>query len=207
MTEPAARSIEPGGEPSPAPPGGPPTGPEGVVPPAQRIVASAIARLNMRPPTLWIVSGPPSTRRTEVAGAIAATFTHAAHIDGDAIAAAIVRGLVAPGAEPEAESERQLELAIRNHCLLARSFSEAGFTPVIEYAVLTRHHLDAYRHYLAGGQLRLAVVPEPVEQATPLTQLLRDELTGVGHWVENADPADPAATARSAFDSGAATID
>ena len=186
------------------PPNEPPGGPAGVVPPAQRIAASAIARLNMRPPTLWIVSGPPSARRTAVARAIADTFTQAAHIEGDTIAAAIVRGLVLPGADPEDESERQLELAIRNHCVLARSFSEAGFTPVIEYAVLTRSHLDAYRHYLAGAQLRLAVVPEPDEQATPLTELLRDELTGIGHWIDNPDPA---TAARSAFDSGAAVID
>jgi len=181
-----------------------PQGPPGVVPPAQRIAASAIARLNIRPPTLWIVSGPPSPHRTAVARAIADTFTQAAHVDGDAIAAAIVRGLVHSGQNPEDESERQIELAIRNHCLLARSFSEAGFTPVIEYAVLTRNHLDAYRHYLAGAQLRLAVVPEPNETATPLTALLRDELTGLGHWID--DP-EPATAAQSAFDSGSASID
>ena len=152
----------------------PAKGPPGVVPPAQRVAASAIARLNVRPPTLWIVTGPPSTRRTEVALAVAESFTQSAHVDGDALAATIVRGRVLPGETPEDESERQVELAIRNHCVLARSFSEAGFTPVIEYAVLTRHHLDAYRHYLAGGQLRLAVVPEPASDQGPLTQLLRD---------------------------------
>lgn len=179
-------------------------GPPGVVPPAQRIAASAIARLNVRPPTLWIVSGPPSPRRSEIALAIADTFAQAAHVDGDALAATIVRGRVLPGETPEDESERQVELAIRNHCVLARSFSEAGFTPVIEYAVLTRHHLDAYRHYLAGAQLRLAVVPESSDAATPLTNLLRDELTGIGHWI---DDADPATAARAAFDSGAAVLD
>ena len=188
----------------PSPPNEPPSRPAGVVPPAQRIAASAIARLNMRPPTLWIVSGPPSAHRTAVARAIADTFTQAAHIDGDAIAIAIVRGLVLPGADPEDESERQLELAIRNHCVLARSFSEAGFIPVIEYAVLTRSHLDAYRHYLAGAQLRLAVVPNPEGQATLRSQLLRDELTGIGHWID--DP-NPATGARSAVDSAAAVID
>jgi hypothetical protein len=181
----------------------PPKGPPGVVPPAHRIAASAIARLNVRPPTLWIVSGPPSPRRTEIALAIANTFTQAARVDGDALATTIVRGRVLPGETPEDESERQVELAIRNHCILARSFSEAGFTPVIEYAVLTRHHLDAYRNYLAGAQLRLAVVPEPSDVATPLTQLLRDELTGIGHWI---DDADPAAAARAAFDSGTAVL-
>jgi len=181
----------------------PPKGPPGVVPPAQRIAASAIARLNVRPPTLWIVTGPPSTRRTEIALAVAASFTQAAHVDGDALAATIVRGRVLPGETPEDESERQVELAIRNHCVLARSFSEAGFTPVIEYAVLTRHHLDAYRHYLTGAQLRLAVVPELSDATTPLTDLLRDELTGIGHWI---DDEDPTVAARAAFDSGAAVI-
>ena len=200
MTEPPDPVIDPVNQPAAEPPKGPP----GVVPPAQRIAASAIARLNMRPPTLWIVTGPPSTRRTQTARAIADIFAKAAHIDGDAIAAAVVRGLVLPGEDPQDESERQLELAIRNHCILARSFAEAGFTPVIEYAVLTRHHLDAYRHYLSGAQLRLAVVPEPAAKATPLTHLLRDELTGIGYWT---DDAKPAVAAQAAFVSGSASID
>jgi len=181
---------------------GPPKGPPGVVPPAQRVAASAIARLDVRPPTIWIVSGPPSQQRTEVALAIANSFTRAAHIEGDALAGSVVRGRVLPGETPEQESERQVELVIRNHCLLARSFAEAGFTPVLEYAVLTRYHLDAYRNYLSGGELRLAVVP--TTEDAPLTELLRDELSGVGCWIEGRDAAAAAATA---LGSNAAAID
>lgn len=177
-------------------------GPPGVVPPAQRIAASAIARLNMRPPVIWLVAGPPSNLRSEIARAIAASFSQSAHIEGDTLAGSILRGRVLPGETPQQESERQVELAIRNQCLLARSFAEAGFTPVLEYAVLTRYHLDAYRGYLSGGQLRLAVVP--ANSATDLTALMRDELAGVGHWI---DGDDASAGAASALESDTSTID
>lgn len=183
--------------------GAPPQqGPPGVVPPAHRVAASAIARLNVRPPVIWLVSGPTSAQRTAVARAIADSFSQSAHIEGDALAGSVVRGRVLPGETPEQESERQVELAIRNQCLLARSFAEAGFTPVIEYAVLTRHHLDAYRNYLSGGQLRLAVVPSPRDAA--LTGLLRDELGVAGHWI---DGGDASAGATAALESDAAVVD
>ncbi len=189
--------------PSPAGPGEGTTGPAGVVPPAQRIAAAAIGRLTARPPVIWLVSGPPSDHRSAVAGALARDFPRASHIEGDALSRTVVRGLVLPGDPPADESERQLELSIRNQCLLARSFAEAGFTPVIEFAVLTAHHLDAYRHYLAGAQLHLAVVPSPETPSGAPGTLLRDELWGIGHWVGDGDPG---ACAQAALRSGEAVI-
>jgi hypothetical protein len=150
------------------------------------VAASAIQRISMVPPAIWIISGPPGKRRHEVTGALLEAFDRAAHIDGDALAASIVSGNVRPGDEPRQESERQVELSVRNQCLLARSYAEAGFTPVIEYAVMTSDQLDAYRHYLTGGQIRLVVALEESDRSDAAV-LLRAELAGLGMWPEHAN--------------------
>ena len=150
------------------------------------VAASAIERLSIMPPAIWIVSGLPGPLRSDVAHALLDAFERAAHVDGDGLAGAITGGRVLPGDEPRPESERQIELAIRNQCLLARSYAEAGFTPVIEYAVLTRSQLDAYRSYLAGGQIRLVVAAND-DAASEHTLLLRSELAEIGVWTSDAD--------------------
>jgi hypothetical protein len=132
------------------------------------------------------------------------SFERAAHVSGDALAGAIAGGRVLPGEEPHEESERQVELAIRNQCLLARSYAEAGFTPVLEYAVLTRHQLDAYRHYLAGGRLRLVVVDADDENSDGVA-LLREELGDVGARAGAGPPDEVIASIRA--DEAAATVE
>lgn len=146
------------------------------------VAVSAIGRLSLRPPAIWIVSGAPGEPRRSVALGLAGALERAAHVDGDALAEAITGGRVLPGEEPREESERQVELSIRNQCLLARSYVEAGFAAVLEYAVLTRSQLDAYRHYLAGGQIRL-VVAVAEGDTSAAAELLRSELPGLGIWV------------------------
>ena len=152
------------------------------------VAASAIERLSLTPPAIWIVSGLPGEHRHTITLNLLETFKQVVHIDGDALAEAITGGLVRPGEEPQEESERQVELTIRNQCLLARSYAEARFTPVVEYAVLTRSQLDAYRHYLVGGQVRLVVALATEDTSGP-AELLRAELTGLGLWPRNADGA------------------
>tara|TARA_A100001037_G_C15052959_1_gene591012 strand:+ start:352 stop:906 length:555 start_codon:yes stop_codon:yes gene_type:complete len=159
-------------------------GPKGVVPPAERIAASAIARLNTETPIIWLVSGPSSKKRGDLTNKIAKYFQKSAIIDGESISKYVLEGRVLPGEEPDTESERQIELSIRNQCLLARSFSEAGFVSVINYAILTSYHLDAYRHYLSGGELHLAVIPTNELKFLELNSLLKKELHGIGYWVE-----------------------
>ena len=152
------------------------------------VAASAIGRLSMAPPSIWIVSGLPGERRRGVVSSLLGALPRAAHVDGDALAEAIASGRVLPGEEPQEESERQVELAIRNQCLLARSYAEAGFSPVLEYAVVTRHQLDAYRHYLAGGQVRFVATLAEDDASEPAA-LMREELAGIGYWAADADGA------------------
>ena len=155
---------------------------------AHHVAESAIRRLSMVPPAIWIVSGVPGARRRSTAEQLVAGLERAAHIDGDALGEAIVGGRVLPGEEPQEESERQVELSMRNQCLLARSYAEAGFSAVVEYAIVTRSQLDAYRHYLAGGQVRLVVALEDDDSSAPAA-LMRDELRGIGLWPSDDDAA------------------
>jgi len=138
-----------------------------------------------------------------VARALAARLDRGAHVEGEALWKMIVTGREMPERDLSGEAERQFELSIRNQCLLARSFAEAGFTPVLDFVVVTRYHLDAYRGYLRGGLLQLGVLaprPEVVarrdaarakgstgDRFARLDATLREELAGVGHWVDSSE--------------------
>ncbi|MEX2376226.1 MAG: hypothetical protein WD942_11700 [Dehalococcoidia bacterium] len=113
--------------------------------------------MNFRLPEVWIVSGPARSERGALARRLAEALGRATHVDGEALWDQIVEGRADPAAD-EPEADRQYELAIRNQCLLARSYAEAGFTPVLDFPVTTAYHLDAYRNYLAGGRLHLVVL-------------------------------------------------
>ncbi len=113
--------------------------------------------MNFRPPEVWIVSGPSRSERSALARRVAEALGRATYVDGEALWDQIVEGRADPDAD-EPEADRQYELAIRNQCLLARSYAEAGFTPVLDFPVNTAYHLDAYRSYLAGGRLHLVLL-------------------------------------------------
>ena len=92
---------------------------------------------------------------------------------------------------------------MRNQCLLARSFAEAGFTPVMDYVVVDRARLEEYRAHLRGLRLHLVTLAPGVDVAlardrarpektvahrwTHLDGRMRLELGGVGLWVDSAE--------------------
>jgi len=57
-------------------------------------------------------------------------------------------GWVGPIGEPADEARAQLRLRTRNVCLLAGSFAEAGFFPVIDHVVADREMLEAMLGWL-----------------------------------------------------------
>lgn len=116
--------------------------------------------MNFRPPEIWLISGPDRTERNALARRLGEHVGGAAHIDGEALWDQLVAGRATPEVD-EAEADRQYELSIRNQCLLARSYAEAGFTPILDFPVATTHHLEAYQNYLIGAHLRLAVIEPP----------------------------------------------
>ena len=132
---------------------------------------------------------------------LAGSFPRAAHIEGDLVGLQIVSGYVWPGQEPAEEARRQMRLCRTNQCLLARSYAEAGFVPVIDYVVVSRGGVEYYRKELAPLRLHLVVLDPGAETAlardrdrpektvaaafTYLEEPLRRELAGVGLRIDS----------------------
>jgi len=107
---------------------------------------------------VWMVTGMPSAGKTTISAALAASFDYGVHIPGDAVDDLIVSGQVEPDGEPTDQAERQIGLTQRNMCILARSFGDAGFVPVIDWVVRDRPDLEVFLDGLQGRQVHLVVL-------------------------------------------------
>jgi ADP-ribose pyrophosphatase YjhB (NUDIX family)/chloramphenicol 3-O-phosphotransferase len=116
-----------------------------------------------------IITGPAGAGKSTVARALCARFPRAAHIDVDIIRwRMVVSGFVRPeaayGAGPEAEeARRQLALATRNACALARNFAAAGFAVVIDDVLEQPADLDRYLAELHGLDVACVTLLPDVE--------------------------------------------
>jgi broad-specificity NMP kinase len=85
---------------------------------------------------IYIVSGVPGAGKTTVSRRLAERLDRGVHIESDVLQEWIRSGCVWPNEEPHDQAMRQLRLRTRNTCLLAGSYFEWGFTPVIDDVVI-----------------------------------------------------------------------
>lgn len=85
---------------------------------------------------IFIVSGIPGVGKTTVSRLLARRFDRGVHLEADIFQKMIVTGGRSPNEEPEEEAWEQLRLRSRNIAMVADSFLEAGFWPVIDDVVV-----------------------------------------------------------------------
>jgi len=90
----------------------------------------------MLQPAVIVISGIPGVGKSTVSGLIARRLERSAHIEAEVLQRFVVNGSVWPDGHPHAEAMRQLRLRGRHVAMLADSFFEAGFTPIIDDVVI-----------------------------------------------------------------------
>jgi broad-specificity NMP kinase len=110
---------------------------------------------------IYLISGLPGAGKSSVSNRLAKRFERGVHIEADLVQQMIVAGSVWPEWEPREEAMRQFDLRRRNVSMLADSFFDAGFTPVIDDIVIGSR-IDEYVSGLRGRPLLVVMlVPRP----------------------------------------------
>jgi chloramphenicol 3-O-phosphotransferase len=119
--------------------------------------------------SIWIICGNECAGKTTTARLLAQELTLAAHIEGDDMQRLIISGCrwPVPG-DSNPGPERltgaagiQYGLRIRNACLLAASFADAGITAVVSDTIINEG-FEALTEVLAGRKVYFVVLRPPV---------------------------------------------
>lgn len=111
---------------------------------------------------VWFVTGLPGSGKSTIAPLLAKRFKRSAYVPGDYVSELIISGVVDPDGE-HVEAERQVKLSHRNMCLLAKSFCDAGFVPVVEWVIRSKEDLRSVLRELEGYKVNLITLQLPTE--------------------------------------------
>ena len=152
--------------------------------------------------SVFIVSGIPGAGKTTVSRLLAQRLERSACIESDRLEEMVRSGRVWPNEEPFDEAMRQLRLRTKHCCLLADSFFEAGFTPIIDDVVIG-FRLDHFLEDLTSRPIRFVLLTpraEIVQQRDTnrsekhvfetwghLDGNMRRETRRVGLWLETSE--------------------
>ena len=119
---------------------------------------------------LFVISGNQGAGKSTVGELLANRFPVAAHIDGDSVQHFVVSGNRWPESLDDidlttgqvmGEAGRQLRLRLRNGCLIAASFVDAGVTAVLT-DIICGPRYDELMEHLAGRTIHFVMLRPPV---------------------------------------------
>jgi chloramphenicol 3-O-phosphotransferase len=126
-----------------------------------------------------VLSGMQGAGKSTVAAALAKRFDRAAHVSADVLQRLIVSGGEWPSAESidehgvvHGEAAHQLRLRLRNACVLARSFADAGIDAIIDDIIIGQR-VDELLDGMAGETFAFVML-------TPRLDVVRQREAGRG---------------------------
>lgn len=150
-----------------------------------------------------VVSGIPGAGKTTVAGLLAQRFAAGVHVEADRLQMMVVAGGRWAGDGPMAEWNRQLQIRTRVTVAAADVWCRAGFVPVIDDVYVSRARTELLVDRLAARPVYLVVLAPDSrtafardaertdktvgEQWLQLDGVQRNELAGVGLWIDSTD--------------------